>query len=359
MEMFPFVPPETNLSFRSPIPSTHEKTNEYFEFLQTESPLAFGLHPNAEIGFRTVLSEILFSRLPELQPRDSSGGDEEGEAVTPESVATTYMEKIQVRFEDTMFDMYEVDQALEDEGKGPYQNVFIQECNAMNVLLAEVKRSLKELAMGFAGELTMSEKMEDLMNSMFLDRVPETWARLAWASLRPLAAWLIDTTLRCTQLQGWCDNPVNVPRVTWLSGLRNPTSFLTAIKQVIAQKEKRELDKLIVVTEVSSYESAEKVAGAAPRGSYLSDFFLDGARWNSEENIVDTSRPKEMFCKMPVVNCAAMPASEQETSGIFLCPCYKTMQRGPTWVFDAQLKTKSPPARWVLAGVALILDVGE
>jgi dynein heavy chain len=35
------------------------------------------------------------------------------------------------------------------------------------------------------------------------------------------------------------------------------------------------------------------------------------------------------------------------------------MFRGPTWVFDAQLKTKDPPAKWILAGVALILDVGE
>jgi dynein heavy chain len=28
-----------------------------------------------------------------------------------------------------------------------------------------------------------------------------------------------------------------------------------------------------------------------------------------------------------------------------------------TYVFPAQLKTKYPPAKWVLAGVAMILDV--
>ena len=31
--------------------------------------------------------------------------------------------------------------------------------------------------------------------------------------------------------------------------------------------------------------------------------------------------------------------------------------RGKTYVFVAQLKTKHPPLRWVLAGVAMILDV--
>ena len=360
MEMFPFLDSSSNLSFRSMQPSTHENYNKYFDNLNTESPIAFGLHPNAEIGFRTVLSEELFTRLLELQPRDSGGSaDGEEEILTPESVGQSYKESILIRFEDSMFDMYEVDQALEDVGKGPYQNVFIQECNAMNTLMTEIKRSLKELGMGFAGELTMSEKMEDLMNSMFLDRVPDTWEKLAWDSVRPLASWLIDTTARCTQLQAWCDAPSQVPRVTWLSGLRNPTSFLTAIKQVIAQKEKRELDKLIIMTEVTSMPSADKVGSAAPRGAYLYGFSLDGARWNLDENVTEQSKPKEMFCPMPVVNCAALPASEADMTGLFLCPCYKTMFRGPTWVFDAQLRTVSPPARWILAGVALILDVGE
>ena len=45
------------------------------------------------------------------------------------------------------------------------------------------------------------------------------------------------------------------------------------------------------------------------------------------------------------------------TSNIYQCPVYKTLQRGPTFVFVAQLKTKSPPARWTLAGVALVMDI--
>lgn len=43
----------------------------------------------------------------------------------------------------------------------------------------------------------------------------------------------------------------------------------------------------------------------------------------------------------------------------YQCPVYKTEQRGPTFVFCAQLKTKSPPARWIMSGVALIMDVSS
>lgn len=42
--------------------------------------------------------------------------------------------------------------------------------DVMNTLLAEVVRSLKELQLGFAGELTMSDAMEGLMDALYLDK---------------------------------------------------------------------------------------------------------------------------------------------------------------------------------------------
>jgi dynein heavy chain, axonemal len=47
------------------------------EALPTESPLLYGLHPNAEIGFLTATSESLLRTVFEMQPRDAgaiSGG---------------------------------------------------------------------------------------------------------------------------------------------------------------------------------------------------------------------------------------------------------------------------------------------
>lgn len=60
---------------------------------------------------------------------------------------------------------------------------------------------------------------------------------------------------------------------------------------------------------------------------------------------------------MPVILCRAIAVDKADDKGYFMCPCYKTERRGPTYVFTTQLKTKSPPARWILAGVALIMDV--
>ena len=62
---------------------------------------------------------------------------------------------------------------------------------------------------------------------------------------------------------------------------------------------------------------------------------------------------------MPVVNCRSLPIPQdgREEKNIYQCPVYKTETRGATYVFNAQLKTKAPAQKWIIAGVAIILDV--
>lgn len=62
----------------------------------------------------------------------------------------------------------------------------------MNVLTAEMKRSLAELDLGLRGDLTMSEPMEKLMRALAADTVPMSWRNLAYPSLRPLGSWLAN-----------------------------------------------------------------------------------------------------------------------------------------------------------------------
>jgi len=62
---------------------------------------------------------------------------------------------------------------------------------------------------------------------------------------------------------------------------------------------------------------------------------------------------------MPCVNVRSVPlqADGKEDKSVYPCPVYMTVARGATYVFTAQLKTKLPPDKWVLAGVALIMDI--
>lgn len=60
---------------------------------------------------------------------------------------------------------------------------------------------------------------------------------------------------------------------------------------------------------------------------------------------------------MPVIFIRAVPLEKQETKNTYQCPVYKTRQRGPTYVWTFNLKTKEKPSKWTLAGVALLLQV--
>jgi len=331
--------------------------DEYFQYMDeclpsTESPIIYGLHPNTEIAVRTQQSNDLFASIMELQPKDNSAA---ASGQNPTQRAAAILEEILDKIGDISFDMDEILASLSMEDRGPYQYVFLQECERMNALIEEMKRSLQELDLGLHGELTMSERMEQLQQSLFFERVPATWSCLAFPSLRQLPSWIQNLIERATQLQEWTDNPTQIPAVVNVAFLFNPQSFLTAVMQVAARKNSLELDKLAIITEVTRKTEAD-IDEPAREGAYITGLNLEGARWNVQQGILDEAEPREMICPLPVVNCKTVLAAKLEKTGIYECPVYQTQQRGPTYVFQAPLRTKKDAAKWVLGGVVIIMD---
>lgn len=203
----------------------------------------------------------------------------------------------------------------------------------MNTLLKEINRSIVELDKGLAGKLTMSEKMERLLNFLNDEKVPETWNELCYPSKRSLASWFINLKARYEQLNTWKDEPVNIPKVTRINYLFNPSSFLTAIKQV---KRKAELNLLHIVTEFQKF-SIEEVKTEAKDGAYAYGFLLDGAAWEENAGVMEDARPLKMYTTMPVCLCRSekINPNMDKNQGFYKCPVYRTEMRGPTYIFTA------------------------
>lgn len=70
----------------------------------------------------------------------------------------------------------------------------------------------------------MSDAMENLMTALFMDQVPNSWAKYAWPSRKALNGWLTNFMSRLLQLEDWSNNPTEIPKVTVLSYLINPQS---------------------------------------------------------------------------------------------------------------------------------------
>lgn len=85
----------------------------------------------------------------------------------------------------------------------------------------------------------------------------------------------------------------------------------------------------------------------------------------SDGHLAD-SRPKDVISWLPIVYVKAVPVEDEwaPTSvgymrgdkGIYDCPVYLTSNRGPHFVFLAGLRTVDPARKWVVAGVALVMQ---
>jgi dynein heavy chain len=134
-----------------------------------------------------------------------------------------------------------------DIDSGPFVVVILQECQRMNVLINEIKRSLVELDKGLKGQLNMSQPMEDLITAININQWPGRnpystckWESKAWPSMKNLMSQFLDTMSRIHQLTSWSADLIT-PKSVWLPGLFNPTSYLTAVMQVTARRTKSPL----------------------------------------------------------------------------------------------------------------------
>jgi dynein heavy chain len=245
----------------------------------------------------------------------------------------------------------------------------------MNTLIQTVRTSLLELDAGMKGTLNISDAMEELSGCIFLGKQPERWIKVAYGSLKDLLLWYDDLLLRVAQLAEYSEELV-APKSLWISGLFNPMSYLTAIKQYTARSKRLALDDMGFRTQITNWFDPAEVPEKAEEGAYIHGFTVQGAAWEKgrgadEGNLMEMI-PKELTPDLPVMLVTAVLVEEQialgyqldlgvcTSSAFYRCPTYVTSARGPgNFVTTVYLKLESDeadPRKWVLAGCALIMQ---
>ncbi|CAH8612156.1 unnamed protein product [Schistosoma mattheei] len=340
-------------NFKTPQNTDYKGYHQYIdELLPPESPYLYGLHPNAEMEFLTNTSEKLFRTIFEMQPRDAGAGS--GTGISREEKLQNVLDEIIEKLPED-FNMLELQSKVPPEERTPYVVVAFQECERFNILIKEMRRSLKELTLGLKGELTTTPEMEELANSLIIDNVPAQWEKRAYPSMYPLGIWYADMLSRVKELEVWT-NDFSLPNTVWLGGLFNPQSFLTAIMQQTARKNEWPLDRMVLQCDVTK-KTKDEMSAPPREGAYIYGLFMEGARWDIQTNMIAEARLKELAPSLPVIFLKAIPVDRQDLRNTYACPVYKTKQRGPTYVWTFNLKTKEKPSRWILGGVALLLQV--
>lgn len=346
------------LKMPDPVKFGYEQYSTYIEErLPIEAPVLFGLHANAEINYFTNASEGLFNTILEVQGGAvASAGSK---PVKKEDIVANLITDFLARLHED-YNMIEIKLKCKEDPT-PEIIVCFQECERMNILLNEIRRSLVELQMGLEGALNITDQMEALTQALSLARTPPKWAGVAYFSKKSLEPWFVDMTERCTQLDEWQEY-LELPKCLWLSGLFNPMSFITAIMQTTARAKNLPLDFMSTQTNVTMITNPEEITEYPEEGRYIHGLFLEGAGWElgrtGNDGYLTESTLKDIHPRLPVVNVLAVPIENKITEAMYNCPVYVTSMRGPTYVFAAGLKMESEETkeeRWILAGVALLM----
>ena len=123
--------------------------------------------------------------------------------------------------------------------------------------------------------------------------------------------------------------------------------------------------QLVIETDVTKKEKEQvESQGAGIReGAHITGLYLQGARWDKDSGTLTDAQLRQLVFPMPVIHVRAVLAekADRAESEAYACPVYRTEVRGSTYVFTAHLATSAskPPAKWVLAGTCLLLDVSS
>ena len=179
----------------------------------------FGLHENASTTTAINESQQLLDTLLALQPRVSTAGGQ-----SRESAIGGLARDIEAQLPPD-FDIEAARLQYPVSYAESMNTVLVQELVRFNRLLRAMKESLAAQQAALRGEVVMSSELEQMGDSLFNGQVPRVWSVVAYPSLKPLAAWVLDLKRRLQLFADWLHR--GPPSVFWISAFFFTQGFLT------------------------------------------------------------------------------------------------------------------------------------
>ena len=168
-------------------------------------------------------------------------------------------------------------------------------------------------------------------------------------------------------------------------------AYLTALMQVTGRVRGYPLDNMTTETHVTMMKDKSQAVTYPEDGLFSHGLFIEGGRWgayddedeacvNGETDLYEVtgvpcgghiceSKLFDLMPPMPIMYFKAVPVRpewEPTNEGymrhnprVYDCPLFVTTFRGPTYTSLCTLKSVDPTSKWVLTGVALIMQEDE
>ena len=272
--------------------ATYDKYIEYIKQLPTtQLPEVFGMHDNVDITREINETKQLMDSIIETQEMSSSDSGQSPESLVGD-IASAMLEKLPPPFDiENASSKYPV---RYDESMN---TVLVQEMIRFNRLTHVVRSTLQNTLKATKGLVVMSAQLESVFQGIINGKIPPVWAKASYPSLKPLGGYFDDLLQRLDFFQTWLDE--GHPAVYWISGIFFTQSFLTGALQNYARKYQIAIDQLGFDFDVVVDQDFTKPPS---EGVYVRGLFLDGARWDSIQNLLADPHPKVIQEALPNVS---------------------------------------------------------
>ena len=236
--------------------------------------------------------------------------------------------------------------------------VLDQELQKYNNLLDTMRESLEDSLRGIDGQNLVTPDIEQLLESVQENEIPECWGEAAYPTMEDLEGFLDDLSQRTDFLRSWQQE--GPPDTFWLAALFEPGDFLIAILYIHSLETGLPFHELTFESKFDGNPDQDKKSGILAR-----DLYLVGAAWDGEKHLIVDSERDQIFCKMPIVRLVPIHENDDDDNedqeeksggGIYECPLFQNSERAgeDNFIVNLNLPTERDSDTWILAGVALL-----
>ena len=150
--------------------------------------------------------------------------------------------------------------------------VLVQEAHRFNRLLAVIRPSLINIEKATRGEVVMSTELERVANSLIINKVPDLWMSKSYPNRKNLFNYFNDLLKRLQMLEDWYQN--GIPACFWFPGFYFVQSFVTAVRQNYARRNKFAIDEVMLSEIVLTMEIPTEPPTEG--GAYVHGVYIEG-----------------------------------------------------------------------------------
>ncbi|CAD8124635.1 unnamed protein product [Paramecium sonneborni] len=203
------------------------------------------------------------------------------------------------------------------------------EKDQFNYLIDIIKNDVKAITAYIKGE-TLNDRLEEIINKLELDQVPQQWLELSEIYINKFTIWLNKIFEKGQFFSKWSSQ-----KYFNLSHFKNPKHFLNLIKFEYALKLNCEIEELIF-KQIFLKDHHQEIQTKPDQGVYIQGLIIQGGKFNDITKKLKVLGHLEFQSYLPVLHLIPVKKIDLQIGMVFHCPIFRFEELVEYLYFESQ-----------------------